>query len=331
MPAELSETKGVANEVAVAPPAAAREALPHTLLNRRRYESARKRSGRSRFHDYWDLAKPEITFLVALSALSGFLLASPEAVDLRLLLHAVAGIVVCSAGSSMLNHFLERRLDGHMRRTATRPLPARRVSAGVTLFLGTVLVVSGLMYLYVLVNTLTAALGLVTAVMYLAVYTPLKRVSKYNTLVGCIPGALPALGGWTAATGSLGWGGWALFGVLFVWQMPHFLSIAWMYRKDYSRSRFLMLPVVEPDGRSTGLQVLLFTVLLLAMSATPFVLGLAGSLYLAGVMAIGLYFLLAAYRFNRSMSNRDARRVLLASVIYVPAFLAIVLVDHLVA
>jgi len=166
--------------------------------------------------------------------------------------------------------------------------------------------------------------------LYVLLYTPLKQRSKLNTLVGTIPGALPALGGWTAATGALGWGGWALFGVLLCWQMPHFLSLAWMYRKDYARAGYAMLPVVEPDGASTAGQTLFFTILLLGVSLTLLPLGVAGWVYTAGALLLGLWFCRKAYAFYLDLTPQKARQVLMASIVYIPALVALIFVDWLI-
>lgn len=301
-----------------------------TLLNRRRHLTENERSEKSRWLDYWDLIKPEISFLVTISAVAGFVLGSPDSVEPWLLAWTILGIAVTAAGSGALNHVLEHRPDSLMRRTAGRPIPSGRVPARLVVILGVALVVVGLGVLLLRVNGLTAGLGAVTVATYLFVYTPLKRKSKFNTLVGCIPGALPALGGWTAATAEIGLGGVTLFLILFIWQMPHFLSLAWMYRKDYARADFAMLPVVEPSGRSTARQILLFTAALLVASAGPFAAHLVGMPYLAGALVLGLVFLWPAIRFKRTLSNRSARAVLLASILYIPALVVIILVDRFI-
>lgn len=306
-------------------------AVPPTYLNRRRHFARVERARRARVADIWDLVKPEITFLVAISSLAGFFLASRGAVDVVLLLNALLGVTLSSAGGGMLNHYMERDLDAMMRRTSTRPLPDGRLPAAFALAGGLLLTVSGIVQLVMQVNLLTAALAAVTVIGYLFIYTPLKRRTKYNTIVGCIPGALPALGGWTAATGSIDPGGLALFAILFVWQMPHFLSLAWMYRRDYERARFAMLPVVEPDGESTGFQTLLFTVLLLLFSVVPYGLDLTGWPYLVGICIAGAFFVATSYRFYRTRGNGDARKVLLASVVYVPILVGLILIDQLVS
>ena len=278
--------------------------------------------------DYWDLTKPEISFLVTLSTLAGFLLGSPEAVDGWLLGYALVGTALSSGGGGVLNHYLERHLDARMRRTADRPLPSGRIDARAALWFGIGLTTAGVATMLFLVNALTATLAALTVCLYLFVYTPLKRTTKYNTLVGTIPGALPALGGYAAATGTLGLGGWALFAILALWQMPHFLSLAWMYRKDYARAGYAMLPVVEPDGNSTARQTLLFTVLLASASLLPTVVGVTGGVYLVGALVLGVWFLLPAYSFYRSRTTADARRVLMASILYIPLLVVLIFVDR---
>jgi len=278
--------------------------------------------------DYWDLTKPEISFLVTLSALAGFLLGSPEAVDGWRLCFALIGTALSAGGGGVLNHYLERHLDARMRRTANRPLPAGRIEPAHALFFGTTLILAGLATIVFLVNLLTTLLAAATVLLYLFVYTPLKRRTKYNTLVGTLPGALPALGGWTAATGSFGAGGWALFAILALWQMPHFLSLAWMYRKDYARAGYAMLPVVEPEGLSTTRQTLVFTLLLTLVSLLPTVVGVTGWTYLAGALVLDVWFLLPAYAFYRSRTTRDARRVLLGSILYIPLLVVVIFVDR---
>ena len=306
-------------------------AVPPTYLNRRRHFASSERAARAWVVDIWDLIKPEITFLVAISSLAGFFLASTGGVDVGLLLNALLGVTLSAAGGGMLNHYLERDLDALMRRTSTRPIPDGRVSGVFALATGTALSLLGIALLAANVNLLTAVLAAITLLGYLCVYTPLKRRTKYNTIIGCIPGALPALGGWTAASGSIDAGGLALFAILFVWQMPHFLSLAWMYRRDYARAEFAMLPVVEPDGKSTGLQTLLFTILVVVFSVVPYGMSLTGLPYLIGILAAGALFVAASYHFYRTLANAAARKVLLASVVYVPILVALILVDQLVA
>ena len=282
------------------------------------------------WRDYLELTKPEISFLVVISALAGFLLGSPDVLDGWQLFFTLIGVALTAGGACVLNHYFEREIDGAMKRTAGRPLPTGRIPARHAFYFGIGLLSAGVAIICPLVNPLTALLAILTAVLYLVVYTPLKRKTKYNTAVGTIPGALPALGGWTAATGSLGWGGVAIFAVLALWQMPHFLSLAWMYRKDYGRADYAMLPVVEPDGRSTTQQTLFCTAALLAASLLPTVLGVAGLIYLLSAAALGAWFLVPAWRFYRERTNANARRVLKASIYYVPLLVLAIFVDWLV-
>ena len=217
-----------------------------------------------------------------------------------------------------------------MRRTMHRPLPSGRISSSAALTFGTILAATGIGLLCPLVNPLTGVLALATVLLYLFAYTPLKRRSQWNTLVGTLPGALPALGGWTAATGSISWGGIAAFSILAAWQMPHFLALAWMYRKDYERGGYAMLPVADPSGRSTTRQTLLFTILLFVLSLWPVALSLAGWGYALGAVALGAWFLHAALAFYRSSEIQDARRVLNISIRYIPALITVLLIDRIV-
>ena len=282
------------------------------------------------WRDYLELTKPEISFLVVISALAGFLLGSPDVLDGWQLVFTLVGVALTAGGACVLNHYFEREIDRAMKRTAGRPLPTGRIPARHAFYFGIGLLSAGIAIVCPLVNPLTALLAILTAVLYLVVYTPLKRKTKYNTVVGTIPGALPALGGWTAATGSLGWGGVAIFAVLALWQMPHFLSLAWMYRKDYGRADYAMLPVVEPDGRSTAQQTLFCTAALLLASLLPTALGVAGLVYLLSAAALGVWFLVPAWRFYRERTNQNARRVLKASIYYVPLLVLAIFVDWMI-
>jgi protoheme IX farnesyltransferase len=280
--------------------------------------------------DYLVLAKPEISSVVTLSAFAGFLVGSPTGMDGGVLLWAMLGTALCAGGVGMLNHVLERRFDAQMKRTAARPLPAGRIDPDRARDVGVVLVCASVGILCPLVNALTAVLAALTAVLYLFVYTPLKRHTKWNTLIGTVPGALPALGGYTAATGHLGTGGWAVFGILACWQMPHFLSLAWMYRKDYERGDYAMLPVVEPEGDSTARQMIGFAALLVPMSVLPVLTNAAGWIYGVGVIPLGLWFLWTTFVFNGERTGQKAKRVLKASVLYIPVLVALLLVDWFV-
>jgi protoheme IX farnesyltransferase len=280
--------------------------------------------------DYLELAKPEISSVVTMSAFAGFILGSPMGIDGWTLLWTMIGVALCAGGVGVLNHLFERRYDAQMKRTATRPLPAGRVSPTEARRLGVVLVCGAVGLLCPLVNVMTAVIATLTAILYLFVYTPLKRVTKWNTLIGTVPGALPALGGYTAATGQLGAGGWAVFGILACWQMPHFLALAWMYRNDYERGDYAMLPVVEPEGESTARQMIGFAALLLPLSILPSLVGTAGWVYGVGVAPLGLWFLWTTIVFYGERTGQKARRVLKASVYYVPALVALLMVDWFV-
>jgi len=288
---------------------------------------SRPRSIGAILRDYLELAKPEISSVVTMSAFAGFLVGSPAGLEGWRLLWTMLGVALCAGGVGVLNHVLERRHDARMKRTAARPLPAGRLDADRARTVGIVMVCAAVGILCPLVNALTAVIAALTAVLYLFVYTPLKRVTKWNTLIGTVPGALPALGGYTAATGQLGTGGWAVFGVLACWQMPHFLALAWMYRHDYARGDYAMLPVVEPDGDSTAAQMVGFAALLVPVSLLPTLAGPMGWVYGAAALPLGLWFLGTTVVFYGERTGQKAKRVLKASVLYVPALVALLMVD----
>lgn len=286
------------------------------------------RAAPSRVADLRELLKPGISLFVVTTAAAGYLFGAADGIDFGRLVALLFGTALTAGGSGALNHWWEREHDAKMRRTRDRPLPAGRITPGSVLAYGTGTIALGLALLYAFVNPLTTGLAAATSLLYLCVYTPLKRRTKYNTLVGAVPGALPALGGFVAATGTLGTAGWAIFAILFLWQLPHFLSLAWMYRDDYARGGFAMLPVVEPDGRSTGLHALGATLALLIAGVVPAALGVAGWLYLVGMGALGTWFTLPAFSFYHEPSPEHARRLLLASIVYVPAFVTLVFLDY---
>jgi heme o synthase len=267
---------------------------------------------------YIELTKPRITFLIVLTSAAGFALASRGKVDFLALASALLGIGLLSSGIATLNQYAERDLDGLMRRTAGRPLPTGRLMPWEALAFGVTLTVIAEAYLLLFVNPLSAWLGLTVIAGYLFGYTPLKTRTSLSTLVGAFPGAVPPLIGWTAARGTISIEAWVLFAILFLWQFPHFLSIAWMYREDYSRAGILMLPVVEPNGRVTAQQIVVYTVMLIPVSLLPTVLGMSGRIYFYGAIVLGLLFLYSSVRAAFSMSRQQARRLLLASVLYLP-------------
>jgi heme o synthase len=274
-----------------------------------------------------ELTKPRITFLIVLTAAAGFALGSQSGFDYRALLVSMFGIALLSSGVATINQYMERDLDALMRRTANRPLPTGKLLPWEALAFGAGLILISEIYLAVLVNPLTALLGLTVIAGYLFGYTPLKTRTTLSTMVGAFPGAVPPLIGWAAARGSVGLEAWVLFAILFLWQFPHFLAIAWMYREDYSRAGILMLPVVEPDGRITAQQIVVYTVLLLPVSLLPAALGMSGKVYLFGAIILGLAFLFSSLRAAFSKSRQEARRLLLASVIYLPLLFILMVLD----
>jgi heme o synthase len=278
--------------------------------------------------DLAELTKARITLMVVVTTAAGYLLASAGAVDLIHLVHALVGTGLVAAGASVLNQVLERDVDALMRRTADRPIPAGRIDPDAALLFGVATAVVGLGYLALAVNLLTALLGAATLAAYIFIYTPMKRISSLATLIGAVPGAVPPMMGWTAARDSIDAGAWALFGILFLWQLPHFLAIAWMYRADYERGGFPMLPVLDPEGGRTARQMILYAAALVPVSLLPSALGLTGAVYFLGALALGLAFLGFAFAFDRARSGRAARHLLLVSVIYLPAILAVMLLDR---
>jgi heme o synthase len=283
---------------------------------------------RERVAAYAELTKPRITFLIVLTAAAGFVLGSRGAIDYVALLSALFGIGLLSSGIATLNQYAERELDGLMRRTATRPLPAGRLAPWEALAFGSVTTIVAEAYLLIFVNPLTALLGLTVIAGYVFAYTPLKTRTTLSTWVGAFPGAVPPLIGWTAARGSVSLEAWVLFAILFLWQFPHFLAIAWMYREDYSRAGILMLPVVEPDGRVTAQQIVVYTLMLLPVSLLPVALGMSGRIYLYGAIVLGLLFLYSSLRAAFSMSRQQARRLLLASVLYLPLLFILMVLNR---
>ena len=283
---------------------------------------------RERLAAYAELTKPRITFLIVLTSAAGFALASPGQINYGALVGAMVGIALLSSGIATLNQYMERDLDALMRRTADRPLPSGKLLPWEALSFGVGLTVLAEIYLTILVNPLTGLLGLTVIAGYLFAYTPLKTRTTLSTMVGAFPGAVPPLIGWAAARGELSIEAWVLFAILFLWQFPHFLAIAWMYREDYRRANILMLPVVEPDGRVTAQQIVVYTVLLLPVSLLPAALGISGRIYLYGAIVLGLLFLYSSLRAAFSKSRQEAKRLLLASVIYLPLLFILMVVDR---
>jgi protoheme IX farnesyltransferase len=284
--------------------------------------------GRSRVADYVMLTKPRLTIMVLFTVAAGALLAAAGSPDWVVVCHTVIGTALLAAGGSALNQFLERDSDGLMGRTENRPLPAGRLLPVEVLFLGAALGLAGVLYLALVVRQPLAALvAAFTILSYVFIYTPLKRKTTLNTLIGAVPGALPPLIGWSAVRGSFDLEIGTVFVVLFLWQIPHFLAIAWIYREDYGRAGLCMLPVVDRDGGMSGRQMVGYCLALLPASLMPLLLGRAGMLYLVGAIVLGAGFLGFAVAFWRVRSLARARGVLRASLIYLPALLALLVID----
>jgi protoheme IX farnesyltransferase len=275
-----------------------------------------------------ELTKPRVLVLVLFTVATGTWLAAGGVPDWAVLLHTLVGTTLVAAGASALNQLLERDSDARMRRTENRPLPAGRLQPFEVLLFGLGCGMGGLVYLVVALHQpLTAGVAGITFLSYVFLYTPLKRKTSLNTLVGAVPGALPPVIGWTAASGSLDPAMATLFVIVFLWQVPHFLAIAWLYRDDYARAGLCMLPVLDQDGRMSGRQMVSYCLALLPASLAPALLGAAGLVYLTGAVFLGLGFLSCTVAFRRAPSMGQARRVLRASLIYLPALLLLLLLD----
>lgn len=280
-------------------------------------------------HDLFELTKPRMNLLVLLTTLVGYYLVVPAwsgSVWLKLA-HTLFGTALTAAGASILNQYLEREHDRHMPRTADRPLPAGRIAPLNALLLGVMAASVGVLYLAVMVNTLAATLGAITFGSYVFVYTPLKRRTTACTIVGAIPGAIPPLMGWAAAAGELPLQAWTLFGILFMWQLPHFLAIAILYRDDYAAGGFKMLPVVDPNLHATGRQIVIWSLALIPVSMLPTLVGVTGPIYFAAAVVLGLGYAGAGLRCAMTRHRIDARRLFFASIFYLPALVAVMVMD----
>lgn len=285
-------------------------------------------AGVAAFSDYVMLTKPRITALVVATTLFGFYLASNGPVNLLLLFHALLGTALVASGASALNMVLEWDADAKMRRTENRPIPSGRMTLLQAFSFGSAISVIGIVYLWISVNLLTSLLAMITVSLYLFAYTPLKKRTYLCTIVGAVPGAIPPMMGWTAARNALDGQAWWLFAILFLWQLPHFLSIAWLYREDYARGGFPMLPVLDPVGSRTSRHIILNTMALILVTLLPLVAGGFGVFYLSGALILGVIFLLMGIRLAMTKSNLSARHLLLASVIYLPLLFTLMLIDR---
>ncbi|HEV2318353.1 MAG TPA: heme o synthase [Verrucomicrobiae bacterium] len=276
---------------------------------------------------FCDLVKARLTTMVLLTTAVGFYLGCRGGMNWDLFLNTLAGTGFVAAGASALNQWLEREYDAKMLRTQNRPLPSGRLQPATVVALGGVSSVAGLIYLALAANLLTSVLGAVTLVSYVFIYTPLKRVTWLNTAIGAIPGALPPLMGWAAAQNQLSGEGWALFAIIAFWQLPHFFAIAWIYRDEYAKAGFVMLPNVDSDGKATGQQTVSHALALFIVSLCPFLLGMTGTVYLAGAVVLGAMFVYYSIQFSRRLTVSGARHLFLASIVYLPLLLTLMVFD----
>ncbi|HTR35589.1 MAG TPA: heme o synthase [Bryobacteraceae bacterium] len=278
--------------------------------------------------DYIALTKPRITWLILMSTGVGYFFGARVGWHLLTLFHTILGTGLIASGTAALNQWYEREADAKMKRTQARPLPSGRLDARKALAFAIFISLAGFVELWLGANLLAALLGLFTLLCYLFVYTPLKQRSPHSTTIGSIPGAMPPLIGFAGASGTLTWEAWVLFAILFLWQFPHFYAIAWMYREDYARAGIRMLPVVEPDGRSTARRILLYSLALIPISLMPKFFAMTGDLYLYGALVLGILFLYAGLKIRTERTRQQARRVLLASVVYLPVLFSLMLLDR---
>ena len=279
---------------------------------------------------YVVLTKPDVTFLVVITTVAGFYLGSRGPLDWPLLLNTLGGALLVAGGTAALNQYIEREMDSRMRRTAARPLPSGLLQPRDVLVFGVGTIAIGTAWLLLAVNWLAALVAVATCVLYLGLYTPLKTRTTLSTAVGAIPGALPPLIGWAAARGSLSLGGWVLFAILFFWQFPHFMAIAWIYREDYARAGIQMLPVVDKKGDATFRQIITTSAILVWVSALPSVVGMAGITYFFGALALGMILLQVGLWANRSRTNLRAKWLMHATVAHIPILLAWLVLDRLI-
>ena len=283
----------------------------------------------ARANGYVALTKPDVSFLVLMTTAAGYYMGVRGPVAWLHMLHAVFGTMLIAGGTAALNHYIERETDGYMRRTALRPLPSGLLRPREALLFGVTLAIAGAVDLFVAAGTLAAGLGIVTCLSYLLAYTPLKKRTVWATFVGAFPGAIPPMIGWVAATGSLDRGAWLLFAILFLWQFPHFHAISWMYREDYARAGIMMLPVVDPEGKRTFRQIILYAAALVAVSLLPAVMGLAGILYFFGALVISTALAQVSLWAASNKTNTRAKWLMHATVIHIPILLGLMVYDKI--
>ena len=290
--------------------------------------TAERAADRSRGADFLSLTKPRLNSLVLATSVAAYYLGDGHRLPWLQLLHTIVGTALVAGSASALNQLWEKDTDRLMRRTRRRPLPDARLHPQDALWFGIALAAVGLAELTLGVNRLTAVVAALTLASYVFAYTPLKIRTSLSTIVGAVPGALPAVIGWTAATDSLSLGGWVLFGIVFMWQMPHFLALAWMFRDDYANAGIPLLPVIQPDGRTTGHQVVLYSAALIPVSLLPLAVGIASAYYLVGAITLGAILMVLSLEFAQSRSMPAARRLFYGTIIYLPLLWVALLADH---
>ena len=287
----------------------------------------KKEIAKSRLSIYAELSKLNILSLVLIATILGYYLGTSGLISWKRLFITLLGTALTASGSGALNHYLERETDKFMVRTKNRPLPAGLIKPAEVMNYGVLMVLAGIMILVIQVNMLTGFIALLTAFLYIVVYTPLKKITWLNTSIGSIPGALPILGGWTASSGSIDAMAWVLFAIMYLWQHPHFYSIAWICRSDYAEAKLKMLPVVEPDGNSTIRQIFWHLLLMIPITFLPFIQGTLGLFYMIGAFMITSAFFVSALPLARNRSDKSALLLLKASVFYLPSLLLIIIID----
>ncbi len=289
-----------------------------------------ERSFQAVIADYFQLTKPGIAMAVLMSMLMGFIIGSNGSVDVLLMLHAIFGTFLIASGTSAHNMFMERNFDGLMKRTEQRPLPQQRIPAKNGMIFSLILIFTGLTYLVLVVNPVAGLVSFATTLIYLAAYTPLKRVSAFNILVGAVPGALPPVGGWAAASGTITEPGmWLLFSIVLLWQIPHVMAIAWKYKDDYSGAGFKMLPKNDETGKKTAFYGLICNLLLIPLSVAIFTFGLGGIIFLVSSIALAIFYLWYGIKFVQQRSMINARKLMFASIAYLPLFWVVLFIDRL--
>jgi heme o synthase len=283
----------------------------------------------SRANAYIALTKPDVSFLVLMTTAAGYYMGARGPVSWLHMSHVIFGTLLIAGGTAALNHYVERESDRYMRRTASRPLPSGVLQPGSALAFGVALAIAGAVDLYFAAGALASGLGVLTCLSYLLAYTPLKKRTVWATFVGAFPGAIPPMIGWVAATGSLGRGAWLLFGILFLWQFPHFYAISWMYREDYARAGILMLPVVDREGTRTFRQIILYAAALVGVSLLPAVLGLAGVVYFFGALVVCTALLQVCLWAASNKTNARAKWLMHATVLHIPLLLGLMAYDKL--